>query len=243
MRGFRLSFQFLKLFLGTALAAWALCTPWIGLTLLMSIRTTFVVLFVLAVLAFFLVLGLSEWGALKLLGGQMPRSYGLRNSYESAHVAAGTVLKTRPALVTFPDPVPNVFVIRALGGDGAVLLSDGFISILDESELRFVLARAIQHLTSGEIILQSACVFALLMIQRAYSTHVDRLSPFAALKRLLLFPWLRFYSSLAIEATETTGRVGSQSEFRRGASKLARAEQLYGQEAFLPGLVYLGIER
>jgi Zn-dependent protease with chaperone function len=246
MDGLKLFFSYFKFFFGTSILACALALPVFGAVLFFSFWKAGLFLALVSCLAFCFFLLFSEWGILRALHGQVPRTHGLRNSYEMAYAASGIRLKTRPSLVTFPDPVPNMFVIRAAGGDGIILLSEGFISILDESELRFVLTKAIQHLVTEEVVLQTACIFALLMIQgQATATRSQGLRgvlPGSALKNLMLYPWMRFFSSLARAVTRRVG-VNVPEDFVRGASKLARAEKLYGQQALFPGLVYLGLGR
>jgi Zn-dependent protease with chaperone function len=222
---------FLRFYIGITL---------LGVALIFSTVHVLVLLASSSLISYGLAMTFSQWGLLKLLQGQVPRTHGLRNSYERAYEEAGIKLGRRPILVTFADPIPNMFVIRATGGSGMIILSEGFISILDESELRFVLTRAIRHLVSAEVVLQSACLLVMTLLQRRFDGGTAELKAGTALKKLILFPWLRFFSALAFETGSVTRRA---EDFVRGASKLARVEQLYGQQAALPGLVYLGIER
>jgi len=252
MRGLRLFFQFIGLSFGVSALSCAFTLPIIAAVLFFSPRAALGVVMLLSIIPLALLLLLSEWAIMRLFGGQIPRTHGLRNSYEMAYAAAGVKLKARPALITFADPVPNIFVIRAIGGDGLILLSDGLISLLDESELRFVLTRAIQHIMTGEAVLQSACIFGIALLQRrrrvSGGASLALLSPTQAFSEFLLYPWFRFFSKLAL-GTVTRRVAGNQlghpadSDFVRGASKLSRAGRLYGQQTVLPGLVYLGIER
>jgi Zn-dependent protease with chaperone function len=187
---------------------------------------------------------LPEWGIARLLHGQVPRTHGLRNSYERAHRASGGARGRRPALITYPDPVPNVFVVRSITGSGMILLSDGLISLLDESEMHFVLSRAIRHLQSPEVFVQTGCILILLFLQERMPFRSGSYSPLSALGHWVVFPWAQAFREIA--ASSVTKRVGSDqdiSDFARGASKISRAERLYGQQALLPGLVYLGLQR
>ena len=229
------------MFLGTALLAWLICSPLIGLSWPDFLaRRRGASCFSSRVGAPLLLLWISEREIPRMLQAQVPRSYGLRNSYEMAYAEAGVELARRPALLTYADPVPNVFVIRGLGKDGALLFSDGLIAILEESELRLVLTRAIRHLLSPETVLQSACILALILIRKGFTAEAKVLRPVEALKSLMLFPWLRFYSSLAESGASRDDDTGARQKV---AGHLFRAEKLYGQRAALPGLVYLGIER
>jgi len=252
MKRLALTVGFLRLAFGVTLLSWMIVLPLIGMTFVFFPRDVVFLLAGISILSFLAIVTLPQWGILKLLKGQLPRTHGLRNSYEMAYANAGVVVRRRPILVTFADPIPNMFVIRAAGGNGMIILSEGFISILDESELRFVLTRAIRHLVSAEVVLQSACLLAMNLLRVQFDHPSGGVSAGMALKRLVLFPWLRFFSSLAFESGSVTRRVASSpgsgsgpkaEDFVRGASKLARAEQLYGQQAALPGLVYLGIQR
>lgn len=242
MRLLRLAFSFTLLFSGCTLLAWFLFLPVIGAVAFLSPKILLITLAGISGLSFLFVLSLSEWGTLRLYRGQLPRSFGLRNSYEMAQSESPDSLKSRPALMLYPDPVPNVFVLRSLFGKGLFLLSDGFISILDEEELRFVLRGAIKHLGRPEVVIQSSCIFALTLIQRSIAVPRQGVSVRRAIRMLLLYPWETFFRWLGYEVTGRVGQASNQ-DFVRGASKLARAEQLYGQQAFLPGLVYLGIRR
>lgn len=242
MRLIRLAFSFTLLFLGCALLSWTLLLPLLGFLVFLPLKVLLISLAAVAIVAFVLVISLAEWGTLRLYRGQLPRSFGLRNSYESAQAESPVQLKARPGLMIFPDPVPNVFVLRSVFGKGLFLFSDGFVSILDEDELRFVLRSAIEHLGRPEVVVQSSCIFALTLIQRNVRVPGDGVSVFRAVRMLVLYPWEKFFRYLADEVTNRVGQSTGQ-HFVRGASKLARAEQLYGQQAFLPGLVYLGIQR
>jgi Zn-dependent protease with chaperone function len=244
MRMIAVAFKWIFLFI----VAWFACTglnlPWIAILAAFSWKAAGIALAAIAVLMAAILLLLPEWGMLKLLRGQVPRTHGLRNSYDLAQRMAGVSSRNRPGLVTYPDPVPNVFVVKSLGGHGMILLSEGFISILDESEICFVLSRAIRHLSRGEIFVQSGCILALTFLQKSVSFSSKSVKPFRALGLLLLYPWIRRIRKIA--ASSVTRLDGSDAAFEvfvRGSSKISRAGRLYGQQAQLPGLVYLGLER
>jgi Zn-dependent protease with chaperone function len=230
------------------IVAWFACTgfnlPWIALLAAFSWKAA---AFALAGIGFFttvILLLLPQWGMMKLLRGQVPRTLGLRNSYDLAQRMANIDSKSRPALVTYADPVPNVFVVKSLGSEGMILLSEGFISILDESEICFVLSRAIRHLYRGEIFVQSGCILALTFLEKTVSFSSKSIKPIRALGLLLLFPWIRGIRRIADSSVTPAEAVDLSAEvFIRGSSKISRAGRLYGQQAQLPGLVYLGLER
>jgi Zn-dependent protease with chaperone function len=239
-----------KFFLGLFffLIAWIafslLNLPWIALLGAFSWKAAIMGEAFVAVIAVIIFIFLPEWGIAKLLHGQVPRTLGLRNSYERAHRASGGVRGRRPALITYPDPVPNVFVVRSITGSGMILLSDGLISLLDESEMHFVLSRAIRHLHSPEVFVQTGCILILLFLQERMPFTTGSYTPLAALGHWVVFPWAQTFRGIA--ASSVTKRVGLDqdiSDFARGASKISRAERLYGQQALLPGLVYLGLQR
>jgi Zn-dependent protease with chaperone function len=218
--------------------------PWIALLCAFSWKAAIMGEAFVGVVAVIFFLFLPEWAIARLLHGQVPRTHGLRNSYERAHRASGGARGRRPALITYPDPVPNVFVVRSITGSGMILLSDGLISLLDESEMHFVLSRAIRHLQSPEVFVQTGCILILLFLQERMPFRAGSYSPLSALGHWVVFPWAQTFRGIA--ASSVTKRVGSEqdiSDFARGASKISRAEQLYGQQALLPGLVYLGLQR
>jgi Zn-dependent protease with chaperone function len=239
-----------KFFLGVLffLIAWLalslLNLPWIAFLSAFSWKAAILGAGVVGLSTVIVFVFLPEWGIAKLLHGQVPRTHGLRNSYERAHRAFGRDRGRRPALVTYPDPVPNVFVVRSITGSGMILLSDGLISLLDESEMHFVLSRAIRHLHSPEVYVQTGCILVLLFLQEKMPFHSGSYTPLGALGHWVVFPWAQTFRGIA--ASSVTKRVGSDqdiSDFARGASKISRAERLYGQQALLPGLVYLGLQR
>lgn len=239
-----IAFRWLSLFM----VAWFTCAGlnlvWIALLAAFSWKAAGMALALIGFIAMLMLLLLPEWGMLKLLGGQVPRTFGLRNSYDFAQRLAAMPVKVRPALVTFADPVPNVFVVKSLGGAGMILLSEGFISILDESEIDFVLSRAIRHLSYGEVFVQSGCFLALTFLQKTVSLSSRSVKPMRALGLLLLFPWIRAIRKIADSSViRRDGKDSVYNVFVRGSSKISRAGRLYGQQAQLPGLVYLGLER
>jgi Zn-dependent protease with chaperone function len=243
-----------KFFLGLFffLVAWValslLNIPWIALLAAFSWKAAFIGELAVALVTMIVFLFLPEWGMAKLLHGQVPRTHGLRNSYERAHraniAAGGRRRSRRPSLITYPDPVPNVFVVRSITGSGMILLSDGLISLLDESEMNFVLSRAIRHLRTPEVFVQTGCILVLLFLQERMPFRAESYTPLVALGHWAVFPWAQAFRGIA--ASSVTKRVGTFqdiSDFARGASKISRAERLYGQQALLPGLVYLGLQR
>jgi hypothetical protein len=230
------------------LTAWLVFTllnlPWIAFVAAFSWKASAVAVVIVGGLTCLIIVFLPEWGMIKLLHGQVPRTFGLRNSYELAHRDAGVSSKRRPHLMTYPDPVPNVFVVRSPLGSGMIILSEGLISLLDEAEIRFVLMRAIRHLHSAEIFVQSGCILILMFLQERVPFRTQSITPIDALRHWLIFPWARAFRKIA--ESSVTKRVASDygsDEFIRGASKISRAERLYGQQALLPGLVYLGLQR
>jgi Zn-dependent protease with chaperone function len=247
----RATLNFLHLLvLGIALylVAWAALVfvniPCIGLFALFSPRAALIVVGVVGIFTFLILVFLPAWGMSRILHGQVPRTLGLRNSYELARRSSGMSSYRRPKLVTYPDPVPNVFVVRSLAGHGTILLSEGLISLLDESEICFILSRAIRHLHSMEISVQSGCILILMFLQERMPFHSRNMTPVDALRHWMIFPWMRAFRKIA--ESSVTPRVAASNdakEFVRGASKIARAEKLYGQQALLPGLVYLGLQR
>jgi Zn-dependent protease with chaperone function len=239
-----------KFFLGLFffLVAWIalslLNLPWIALLSAFSWKAALMGEALVAAVAVIVFIFLPEWGIARLLRGQVPRTHGLRNSYEKAHRSSGRGRGRRPALITYPDPVPNVFVVRSITGSGMILLSDGLISLLDESEMHFVLSRAIRHLNSPEVFVQTGCILVLLFLQERMPFRSGTYTPLIALGHWMVFPWAQTFRGIA--ASSVTKRVGLNqdiSDFARGASKISRAERLYGQQALLPGLVYLGLQR
>jgi Zn-dependent protease with chaperone function len=234
----------LFLFLIAWLALSLLNLPWIALLGAFSWKALIMGEALVGAMTVVIFIFLPEWGITKILRGQVPRTHGLRNSYERAHRASGRSKSRRPALVTYPDPVPNVFVVRSVTGSGMILLSDGLISLLDESELHFILSRAIRHLHSTEVFVQTGCILVLLFLQERMPFRAGSYTPVSVLGHWVVFPWAQTFRGIA--ASSVTKRVGSDqdiSDFARGASKISRAERLYGQQALLPGLVYLGLQR
>jgi hypothetical protein len=244
MRVLIASFRWILLFLVASLAVILLNVPWLALISVFSFKVLGIALASLVALTSLILLSLPEYGMLKLLHGQTPRTLGLRNSYELAQRMAAASGVKRPRLITYPDPVPNLFVVRSIQGSGMILLSEGFVALLEETEIRFALAQGIRHLRSPEIFVQSGCIFILTLLQKKIPFRPQSMKPGDALRSLVLFPWMRMFRKIA--HASVTKRVDSNilaEEFVRGSSKISRAERLYGQQASLPGLVYLGLQR
>jgi Zn-dependent protease with chaperone function len=239
----RLVFRTLKMIVGTGVLAVLLCAPLEGLVSLISWKIVAAVALFVGAAAPALLFGLPGFAIPRLLRAQPPRSNGFRNSYELAYARAGVRRVSQPELLIYPDSTPNVLVIRGFGSHGAILFSEGLISVLDEAELRLVLIQAIRHLSSFEIALQSACVLALLVLGQGFSTDAKQLRAAQALRNLLFFPWVRFYTSLLRGIWLDPVQGDDTAAIRKVAGHLFRVERLYGQCAALPGLVYLGIQR
>ena len=116
-----------------------------------------------------------------------------------------------PKLFVYPDPLPNSVTIRSVGSAGAVLISRGLLTHLNEAELRSVLRRAILRIEEDEWVFSSLCAaIAVLFSHRVPGQWLSlffsaeplpfsrgRFTPFSLIRFLVLYPWIRFSLSLS----------------------------------------------
>jgi hypothetical protein len=62
-----------------------------------------------------------------------------------------------PELYVFPDLAPQALVVKSLHGRGAILLSEGLLGLLTESELRELLINNVMRIRSPGMVFQSVC--------------------------------------------------------------------------------------
>ena len=116
-----------------------------------------------------------------------------------------------PDLYVYPDPIPDVLTLRSFGGKGAILLSQGLLSLVSEEELRGLLRLSDRRNFQRGAVLQGFCLFVAMILFKsaprswgnllysAESTQIERgvgtrseLGPFSALISVLFFPFIRF---------------------------------------------------
>jgi hypothetical protein len=74
-----------------------------------------------------------------------------------------------PRLLIFPDPVPQALSIRALGGNGTILLSQGLAVILKEQELRTLFQLSEAQTRKTGIVFRTFCGLLNLLVLRCTS--------------------------------------------------------------------------
>lgn len=254
MTFFRFLLQLMRLYGLVLLLTFLVGSPVLGLVLVFSWPVALALLVLVAALVCGGLLFYSEKGIVRVLEATAPRSPGVNNSFQQAQFELGARKQSTPELLTFSDPAPNAFVLRSFHGKGVFLLSEGLLNVMEEPEIQEIFKRGIAMLGSRNHLIQGACVFALCLLQNltddqsqvgAPSGATRPLTPLQGFKRLLIAPWQERFLKLAEQsgAASSTRRVAGGFDFSEGRLKLERARRLYGQQAALPGLVYLGIER
>lgn len=153
-----------------------------------------------------------EKGLIRIFHARDYRSTGIDHSIELAMESAHPRLSRRPRIMSYPDLLPNAIIIRSLGGNGAVLLSQGLLSQLNEEELRSVLSVCLLRLDQPGWVFTSVCsmlaVWTFSIAPRAWtqlaissrSNSEQRFTALSLLRFLLLFPLANFFVRLATPA-------------------------------------------
>ena len=109
----------------------------------------------------------------------------------------------------YRDAAPKALVLRSWGSFGTVLLSQGLVASLTESELRKLLTHCWKHLRHSETVLATMTAYLAQFLMRFSSSswvHVfylqaesqaqwekRKLSPQSILSFLIFYPWFRFF--------------------------------------------------
>lgn len=161
---------------------------------------------------------------------------------KTLQMAAGK-RKQLPLISVFADPVPNALVIRSLGGNGSLLLSQGLITLLNERELRAILELCLKRLDSTGITFQSFCKIlavwslsfsprpwvSLVFSGRTLSLKEEKLlSPVSAIGFLILFPLARFLTKLGRSPTHEAEFNGVDEIYSAALEKASMTIYRYG---------------
>jgi len=68
-------------------------------------------------------------------------------------------LNRLPSVRVFPDPSPNVLIVKGPGGPGTLLISQGLVALLKEEELRALFKLCAERSQSPGLLLQTLCSF------------------------------------------------------------------------------------
>jgi hypothetical protein len=204
---------------------------------------------------------IAEEGAIRALGATERGALDFTHSLERALVLSGWPVATRaPRVLFYQDPGPGALFVRAPLGAGAVLLSQGLVSALDEEELRALFAEACARARAPGVALRSLCFWLALGLARAGSLEWASvvflgarqkrgLEPQAALRFAAVFPWMRLLVRLAsVPSGVMPSDAAQRSESYAGAlRKIEHARRLHGSThnfaASFAGLVNLSMER
>lgn len=106
-----------------------------------------------------------------------------------------------PKLFLASDPVPWVKVVRSyFNKEGSILLSQGMINLLNESELRAVIKKSLTCLQMPKLPLQSYCdTLSLIILKGTPRPFFNRkksknLSPLNFMGWIFILPWIKFLS-------------------------------------------------
>lgn len=159
----------------------------------------------------------SERALIRKMRAIEPPSQGLLNSFEMVlnelrREAPGAGELLAPRLLVFSDPVPKVLSVRALTGNGSVLLSSGLLGQFNEPELRMILRVSYLRLQQADWVFYSLCSYLLIWVlwwmpgqwaEILFSTRPTaslplapnqkprRKTPLSAVRVVLLLPWIR----------------------------------------------------
>lgn len=204
-------FQF-QIIIRTILLYFVITLPFIGPFLVFLGTKGIWISFALSAALLILVGGLSEKILIHLIyRAKLSTDMGLSHTLKMAQRASGTKSQRLPQIYVFSDPFPEAVHLKSLGSGGAIILSQGFLSILNEQELRFILGSCLKRNDQPGQILRGICsIFCALVIAPAPKSWVKLvfsgvsltqleefdLSPFSAIGFLILFPMIRLFSRL-----------------------------------------------
>ena len=136
-----------------------------------------------------------------------------------------------PRLYLSPSPQPNAFATGRNPRHAAVAVTQGILSVLDERELRAVLAHELSHVANRDILIASvAATIATAITYVAQlgfflggSDDEDAPNPVAALLLLVLAPIAATIIQLAVSRTREFGADATGAEYSRDPVALASA--------------------
>lgn len=149
----------------------------------------------------------------------------------------------KPRVFVVEDPSPNAFATGRNPKHGVVAVTTGILSILDESELRGVLAHELGHIKNRDTLITT--VAATVAGAISYMTHIlfffggagsdddEGTNPLAALALLILSPFIALILQMAISRTREYRADEFGADLAGGGEPLARAllklEQMSGR--------------
>jgi heat shock protein HtpX len=196
--------------------------------------------FVLVAVSLMIFSCFAEVGILKAYQAHLSPPKGLARSLDL--VAFGKE-KRMPKFSVFSDPSPHIWVVRSLGGSGRVILSQGLVSLLNEEELRAMIAWSMFRLNERGIVFQSFCsVMAVWLLNLAPRPWVNlvfagrvlsksdekSLHPNTFIGFLILFPLARFLLLLGKPTTMHPLPDVNSSTYSAVLQKISRAVSIWG---------------
>lgn len=138
----------------------------------------------------------------------------------------------KPRIFVVDDPSPNAFATGRNPAHGVVAVTTGIMNILDEGELRGVLAHELGHIKNRDTLVTT--VAATMAGAISYLTHIlfffgggggddRRGNPLAAIALLLLSPLIAAILQMALSRTREFRADDFGSELAGGGEPLARA--------------------
>lgn len=103
---------------------------------------------------------------------------------------AGTSAARKPRILISRDPLPRAWILRAAGGTGRILLTQGLLALLNEEELRAVLRCAVIRLAGARMPYRTFC--ASLAARLDLFLPRGGLTPLKAIVGCMLYPLARF---------------------------------------------------
>jgi heat shock protein HtpX len=136
-----------------------------------------------------------------------------------------------PRLYLSPSPQPNAFATGRTPRHAAVAVTQGILSVLDERELRAVLAHELSHVANCDILIASVAAtiataityVAQLGFLLGGSDDEDAPNPVAALLLLVLAPIAATIIQLAVSRSREFGADATGAEYSRDPVALASA--------------------
>lgn len=149
----------------------------------------------------------AEKGILNVYGVRHEAPEGARRSLARVLAAMGETDAAAPRVLSFSDPSPQALVVRSPFSRGSILLSEGLLGSLSESELRELLDASVARLRARGICFQSVCAWcAHLTLELAPRSWIelifgelrwhDRLGVFSALGFVAVFSIAKFFVGL-----------------------------------------------